>query len=223
MDESKRQLPHYDLMELFRKPSFREKARKVFHGLGQPRESGGYKYAHLQLLRLMAPLAAIVVPVVAVFLLVVLGAMEQVSGPAVEVQIIEPEAAEKLEDVKDILEEPPDMPKPVDMEFTADVTLDHQAPVVSDAQPMDANVPQAALDSVAMIKSPVIMKGIFGSRSPGGRRRAIAEYGNAKFGMVGEDAVIRALRWLKKYQLEDGSWPMTPAGLGPAVDPKQGN
>jgi len=61
----------------------------------------------------------------------------------------------------------------------------------------------APFDAVAIVKSPVIMKGIYGSRSPGARGNAMARYGGA--GST-EGAVIRCLRWLTKTQNEDGSW-----------------
>jgi hypothetical protein len=59
-----------------------------------------------------------------------------------------------------------------------------------------------AFSNIAIIKSPVIMKGI-GSRSPGARGHALARYGG---GASTEAAVYRCLRWLRKTQNDDGSW-----------------
>jgi hypothetical protein len=56
----------------------------------------------------------------------------------------------------------------------------------------------AEFDSVAIVKSPVIMKGIYGSRSS---RRALAARPETT-----ADAVMRCLRWFKATQNEDGSW-----------------
>ena len=56
----------------------------------------------------------------------------------------------------------------------------------------------AGFDSVAIVKSPVIMKGIYGSRSPGRALVARPE--------TTADAVMRCLRWFKATQNEDGSW-----------------
>ncbi len=56
---------------------------------------------------------------------------------------------------------------------------------------------------VAVTNSPVIMKGIFGSRGPGARGDALNRYGGVS---STERAVMQCLRWLKKTQNEDGSW-----------------
>jgi hypothetical protein len=71
-----------------------------------------------------------------------------------------------------------------------------------------------------MIRSPVIMRGIYGSRSPGMRGAAIRQYG----GNVGltEGAVLRALRWLKKYQEADGSWNQASGAVQVGGDTKTG-
>jgi len=61
----------------------------------------------------------------------------------------------------------------------------------------------AAFSNVAIIKSPIIMKGIYGSRSPGARGDALNRYGGVS---STERAVMQCLRWLKKTQSEDGSW-----------------
>jgi len=213
--------PHrHNFLELFDEPSMSEKVHKVVHGLRQPRMSGDYKYAKLQVLRLSAPVSAIVAPCMIVAALVVFVGMNTPPPLAVEVQIIDPEAIEELEEIDDVIEEPPEIPEPMEMDFTADVNVPQDAPVVSTEQPVEFDVPHATFDAVAMIKSPVVMRGIYGSRSPGGRRRAIVEYGGTR---ASEGAVLRALRWLKKYQKEDGSWPMQPAALGPSPSEKPGS
>jgi hypothetical protein len=59
------------------------------------------------------------------------------------------------------------------------------------------------------------MKGIYGSRNPGSRGSALGRFGG---GGWTEDAVLKALRWLKKNQSSDGSWPSTkPAMTGFAL------
>ncbi|MBN2301580.1 MAG: von Willebrand factor type A domain-containing protein [Lentisphaerae bacterium] len=60
-----------------------------------------------------------------------------------------------------------------------------------------------AFDSVAMVKSPMIMKGIYGSRTPGSRGSALGQYGGSA---TTEESVLRSLRWLKTKQRRDGSW-----------------
>ncbi|MDD5522584.1 MAG: terpene cyclase/mutase family protein, partial [Kiritimatiellae bacterium] len=63
--------------------------------------------------------------------------------------------------------------------------------------------------AVVMTRSPVIMKGLYGNRTKGGREVALRAYGGGGGGIglgVTEGAVMRALRWLKKNQQADGSW-----------------
>ena len=61
----------------------------------------------------------------------------------------------------------------------------------------------AAGFQISGAKSPLIMKGLIGSRSSGGRGKALSMYGG---GSATEGSVLRALRWLKKEQGADGSW-----------------
>ncbi len=56
---------------------------------------------------------------------------------------------------------------------------------------------------VAMAKSPLVMKGLYAGRTQGGRKGALSAFGGSA---RGEDAVLRALRWFKANQSEDGSW-----------------
>ena len=61
-----------------------------------------------------------------------------------------------------------------------------------------------------LAKSPLIMRGLYANRTAGGREGAIKLYGGGRVGVGGgstEDAVLRALRWLKAKQNPDGSWP----------------
>ena len=52
-------MPHHDLMELFEELSFKEKWTKLFYGLRQPKETGDYKWSKFQLMRLSAPISAV--------------------------------------------------------------------------------------------------------------------------------------------------------------------
>ena len=67
-------------------------------------------------------------------------------------------------------------------------------------------------DSVAMVKSPITFSGIYASRNPGHRGSIFGKRGGPGGGS--EEAVLRALRWLKKHQNSDGSWIATSGGGG---------
>ncbi len=192
----------HSLMELFEELTFREKWKKVFEGLKQPKESGDYKWAHLQVLRLLAPVAAIVIPALLIFLLVAASQIKLPLESEVKVEIVEPIELESLDEIEEIIEAPHDLPEIEIAEISPEVVTEFNTP--PPRTPDTAFSPQpASFDSVAMVRSPVIMRGILGGRSPGARGSALGQYGG---GGPTEEAVLRALRWLKKYQEPDGSW-----------------
>jgi len=198
---------HHDLMELFEELSFTEKVRKVANGLKQPKDSGEYKYAKLQMIRLSSPVSAVVVPIICFVLLMVVAASGPPPARIVNVTIMEPESVKDLDKIDD-LEEPPPPEQEINVDFTADVAMSDKNLPPSPAT--DFSPQPAEFDAVAQIKSPVIMKGIYGSRSPGARGSALQAYGGSG---ATEGAVLRALRWLKKEQLEDGSWKNNQAAM----------
>lgn len=200
-------LHEHDLLELFETLTFREKWQKVAMGLKQPPETGAYKWAKLQMLRLLSPAAAVVVPVLIFALIAIFAALAPEVTRSVEVQMIEPEPYEDLDDIEPPpIEDPIDMPD-VDVEFTQNDPVIDQ-PDVTRPNETDFSPQPVEFDAVAMVKSPVIMKGIYGSRNSGARGEAMARFG----GMGTESSVLRALRWLKKNQGADGAWsPNKPA------------
>lgn len=191
--------PEHSLMELFEKLTFFERIDKIKFGLTQPKETGDYKWAKFELKRFMSPVAGVIVPMIILLLLVTFAKFGAGTDREYEVQIVDPEETPDLEKIEEIIEEPPEPPEPVEMDFT-------QEPVLTDTPtptpPTDFSPQPAEFDSVAIVKSPVIMRGIYGSRSPGNRGSALARFG----GMGTEGAVLRALRWLKTEQNDDGSW-----------------
>jgi len=201
-------VPYHDIMELFDTLSFKEKWAKIREGLKQPPESGAYKFAKLEMTRLWSPVAAVVVPIIALLLMAVLAAMTPEKSDNVQVQIAEVDVPEELEPPEDIPEpeiEPPDPEKIIEpTENFVPSTSDNAVGPDTDFSPQPAQ-----FDSVAIVKSPVVMKGIFGSRSPGARGSALGRYGG---GGHTEGAVLRALRWLKKNQSDNGSWSPTAGG-----------
>jgi hypothetical protein len=194
--EGVEELPEHDLMSIFDELTFSEKWSKVFNGIKMPKETGEYKFAKLQMIRLSAPVSAVVVPILMFLLIAVLNAFAPEPDQTFQLDIMEVTPMEELE----IPEEPEiEPPEPVDVEFSdAPVTPSEVVSPPEDYSPMPAE-----FDAVAQIKSPVIMKGMYGSRSPGARGSLLGRHGG---GNATEGAVMRALRWLKVNQDEAGSW-----------------
>lgn len=191
---------HLELLKLFDDLSFRERMRRTFAGLSAPVDSGEYKFAKFQLQRLSAPFLAIVGPILIVGLLIAFGDQQQLGQRVTATEIITPDSV-------DDLEEPPPPPEdmddfdPIDLDLDVNVNLPQNVTAVDSSQPMSPK--PAAFDSVAIVKSPIVMRGIYGSRNPGARGQAIRV---GRGSAAGETAVMRALRWLKKTQQPDGSW-----------------
>jgi hypothetical protein len=207
-----------ELMELFDELSFKEKWRRVSEGLKQPKDSGEYKWARFQMVRLSAPVAAVVLPLFAIFLMALFTAMAPAASSKIEVRMMEPEPMEeKLDEIKEEIIPPEEIPEPevVDTDVISDSPYVGADPNATPGPVADFSPVPVQFDAVALVKSPVIFKGIYGSRSPGARGSALAGGGG---GSATEAAVLRALRWLKKNQASDGSWPRTkPAMTGLAL------
>ena len=154
--------------------------------------------------RLYAPFGAIVAPA---FVFAVLVIVTSYSPPSVNVYKLD---LGRVEDSVVPLEE--ERPEPEPVETTAeispvDVTVDFPSVETVVPTPSAAETERVEPfrpDAVSLIRSPLELKTVTGqARSLEGRRDAIRRYGgNAK----AEAAVLRALRWLKLRQREDGSW-----------------
>ena len=193
------ELHQNDLMDQFDELTFREKWARVSEGLKLPPETGAHKWAKLQMIRLISPAMAVVVPFLMLGLIALLSQMTPDRGPTMKVKVIEPEPIEELEEIEEPVFEPIEPPEPVEVDFTPDVTMpstDVAAP------PQEVSVQPADFDSVAITKSPVIMKGMLGSRNPGSQGAALANFGGKGTSIY----VLRALRYIKKQQRDDGSW-----------------
>lgn len=194
-----------EIMGLFKEKGFFQRLKTMMAGLRQPKDSKEYKEARTNLQRLMAPVVAVTLPCLVILLLLVFGKSKPKKEIAVEVQV--EQAEEEQEELQDIEEPPP--PEtfedfvPTDVDFSSpNMNVDISAPI-SPEVPVSAQ-PQA-VDAVLPIKSPVVLRNVYGNtRNAGMRAQAIA--GNGSGGKT-EIAVMRSLRWLKATQNPDGSWP----------------
>jgi len=189
--------------------SYWQRLKNMQAGLKCARDTKEYKEAMIEMQRLSAPAVAVFLPMFLIGILMLLSAAAVTDDRVIETQIMEVEEVKQLEEIKE-LEKPP--------EETTDVTVDVQvdAPNVSETKPTDTVMsPQPqTFDAVQIVKSPVILKNIYGStRNTGTRGAQMVKFGGDK---QTEACVMRALRWLKKNQKTDGSWgahPQAMAGL----------
>ena len=204
-EQAVEEFAEHDIMELFEELSFTEKWRRVARGLKMPPHTGEYKWAKLQLTRLWSPVAGLIVPMVLLLLLTFLATGGRKPPWDYKITIRDQEPPPET-----LVEPPPlkDKPIPRDdipMEDPYKDFNDHDV-MEPDAEPHPPDVfapKPARFESVALVKSPVFMKGIYSDRDPGGRGRALGQGGAPP---QTEGAVMRALRWLKKHQNDDGSW-----------------
>jgi len=199
-----------ELLELYKGMPFSHMLKKVFAGLRSPKDSGDYRFARLQITRLWAPFLAVLLPLLAVVVSAALSNSTSQQNRDYEVKILDPEKmTEKLEEVKEVVKEEIDKPD-MDTTVLSDVPSDSTSDS-TDNNPVNNSSDQpfspkpAAFDSVILTRSPVVMRGIYGSRNPGARGSASGRYGG-KHGGSAEKSVMLSLRWLKKYQERDGKW-----------------
>ena len=203
----------------FEEKGFFRRMKDMFTGLSKPRSSPEYKLARVELQRMMAPLAAILLPTLGVGILIVVTAVTGQNKQTIQVDI----ASAQDEDTE--LQDEPEPEEPEEQtppEEPLDITVDTPNVNVNDvvtpqATPQNepVTVKPAAQDTVALINSPVKMKSMVGSRTPGSIGRMTA--GGANYGDPNtEAAVLKALRWLKKTQKPNGCWspqPISNTGL----------
>ena len=205
----------------FEERGFFRRMKDMLTGLGKPRSSAEYKIAKTELQRLAAPLCAIVLPTLGVIALIVI---TEITGQAKETIQVEIARAQEEETELQEEQEQEEIEEQTPPEETVDVMVDTPNVAVADvvtpsatptAEPVSTK--PAAQDSVALIKSPITMRSMTGSRTPGSIGKMTvggASYGDA----TTEGAVLKALRWLKKTQKPNGSWmPMPVSNTGLAI------
>ncbi len=189
--------------------TLRERVRRIIRGLSAPRDSGDRKYAVMALERIFGPSSiSLILTGAIVAALCSMKSSSITQDRAVEITVMNPENV-KMDDVlKDLPEEPPIDRELPESDVAISTPVDQptfgssEAGIGADAPASDA--PLVTMAPV-MTKSPLIMRGLYGNRgSAGARATALRAH---KGTQETEDAVLRALRWLKKNQKDDGSWP----------------
>lgn len=212
------------LMDLFRGEPLSVTIRRVMEGLKAPKDSGEYKYARFAMTRIILPpgisfLCSVLLLAFAMFAAAIPPAPSEktfevtaIEAEKVDTKEIKPEEEQpQPPPPEDIVVNRPDLaPGPVSQILTPGPASEYSSgDSPNDTKPGvggDLDVPMVPYAAV-MTKSPVIIRGLYGNRTKGGREAAGKAYGGggAGFGAT-EGAVLRALRWLKKYQKDDGSW-----------------
>jgi hypothetical protein len=197
---------HEEFLRLFEEASLAENWRRVWRGLRQPCDTGEYKFARLQLLRLSAPAAAVVLPAIAILLIAWLSLTPRSPWtdlrPTRLMDPTPPIQDEPLLPTPDWRREEPSLPP--DPLLAAGADLPSPQPGTAEAGPSPVvNEPMVRLNTALHAPSPVVMPGLYRNRmhGPGGGPPG------ARSNAAAEGAVLRALRWLKKNQEPDGSWP----------------
>ncbi len=196
------------VMSLFKEQSYIQRLKEMIKGLSMAHDTKEYKEALTSLQRLKAPVIALLTPVVAILALLIFSSGKEKAVTIAEVTIQKPDELpdDPLDEVEEPDIEPPDVFEdfvPTDVDFVAqNIDVDIAANVSAD---MPVTAQPQSFDAVEPTRTPVILRGVYGStRNPGARGVLLAKGGgNAKT----EASVMRGLRWLKMQQNPDGSWP----------------
>ncbi len=201
------------LGEKFEEKNYFRRLLDMFKGLKKPKNTAEYKLARLELQRQQAPLIAVVSVVLLVVILIVVTKMK---SPAVQ-KIVSTQLDDKKEEPeKEEKEEEPPPPDPEDtpVEFDIDNPMpgpptDMTTPAPSPTQPV--SVSPAPVESVHNVVSPVKMRSMVGSRTPG-TIGAKTRGGKGDGDPRTEACVLKVLWWLKATQNSDGSWSKNHSG-----------
>jgi hypothetical protein len=191
------------LLALFDEPSLRERWRRIGHGLRQPRGSGEHKWALFQMKRLLSPVSAVVVPA----LLVLLISMLAVSPSTVESDLVITmrKAPDPTRPLPEKIEPVVVLPDPEIVFSTEPATstpgLSSPDPV---APPQVSALSRLPTTGVIQTRSPITLPHIYSQRGAAASGGATGLGSGATAGTEG--AVLKALRWLKSVQNDDGSW-----------------
>jgi cytoskeletal protein RodZ len=200
-----------EIEKQFETQTLLDRIKLLLKGLKAPAGSREYKEALIELQRLLAPVGAVVIPLIFIAILFVCSVPNKSNRDLRDINVA------KAEDDATLDEPPPDMEdtqeqntdQTVETEVMNDIanpSLDNIATptdVVSpstDTTAPTVDAPNAVMDIVAPVKMRTSLQA---SRSAGARAKSLAKFGGDA---ETERCVMRALRWLKTQQRPDGSW-----------------
>ncbi len=91
-----------EIMEMYTEETYIHRLKKLFSGLKAPRQSKEYKAAMIEMQRLSAPAAAIVLPVFAVGILMIMSGGVSVEDRIIETQVLEAEEIKDLDKIEEL-------------------------------------------------------------------------------------------------------------------------
>ena len=194
----------------FESQTLLQRIKMLMRGLKAPSGSREYKEALIELQRLLAPVGAIVIPLIFIAILFVCSVPEKTNKDLRDINVAKAEEDATLEEpppeMEDLTETTTD--QTVETEVLNDISnpsLDNLQTPTDVVTPSQENAPVIENANAVMdIQAPVKMRTVLGqSRSAGARARSLAKFGGDA---ETERCVMRALRWLKTQQRADGSW-----------------
>ncbi len=199
------------IAEKYEEKKYFARLKAMFKGLGQPHDTPEYKAARTELQRQAAPLIALVSVILFVIILIVVTSIKSSDKEAIVITRMEEDKVEEQQEEEEEPPEPPEDPPeipPEEIDTTVEVLdpspVSNMTPSPSPPSP-NVSVKPAPTDTVRIVKAPVMMKSMAGSRNPGAigaRTGGGAGYGDPST----EAAVLKVLWWLKATQKTDGSW-----------------
>lgn len=194
----------------FESQTLLQRVKLLLRGLKAPAGSREYKEALIELQRLLAPVGAIIIPLIFIAILFVCSVPEKTNKDLRNINVAKAEEEASLEEpppeMEDLTETTTD--QTVETEVLNDISnpsLDNLQTPTDVVTPNTENAPVIENANAVMdIQAPVKMRTVLGqSRSAGARARSLAKFGGDA---ETERCVMRALRWLKTQQRPDGSW-----------------
>ena len=190
----------------FHQASLRERLTLLLTGLRAPRESREHKLAAIEVQRLAAPAAAVLVPLIAVAVVAIFALTPKTE----KVEWIYPFDNTPVEETRDLIRTDP-VTTPTDEQKFDNSEL---PPVDNPTPEAGAEIPNTPPSPPFGVEAPPIpgfsdskfRTGIVTKLPPGGPKKGPGPDGGGGPTIVTENAVMRGLRWLKLNQNPDGSW-----------------
>ena len=199
-----------EIEKQFETPTLFGRFKMLLRGLKAPAGSREYKEALIEMQRLLAPVGAIVIPLISIAILFVCSVPSKSNKDLRGINVAKAEEDATLDEpppeMEDTVEQNTD--QSVETEVMNDISnpsLDNLATPTDVVAPSMDNAPVVDNPNAVMdIQAPVKMNTVLGqARSAGARARSLARFGGDA---ETERCVMRALRWLKTQQRPDGSW-----------------